>query len=74
VCQRPAGYDFGRFAPADRIDRLQSERGWYRSDPDGEGGAEPIDGEYVTVLVKRDGAWKVLTDVSVPTAGPGADG
>jgi ketosteroid isomerase-like protein len=48
---------------------LAVERGWYKNDPDGDGEAPSIDGEYVTVLVKRDGAWKVLTDVSVPAGG-----
>lgn len=53
---------------------LAVERGWWTSDRDGEGEAEPIEGEYVTVLVKRDGAWKILTDASAPIGGISADG
>jgi uncharacterized protein (TIGR02246 family) len=48
---------------------LAVERGWYRTDADGDGAAAPLEGEYVTVLVKRDGAWKILSDVSTPVGG-----
>ena len=53
---------------------LAVERGWWKNDPDGDGEAAMIEGEYVTVLVKRDGAWKALTDVSTRLGGAGADG
>jgi ketosteroid isomerase-like protein len=52
---------------------LAVERGWYRSDRDGDGEGMPEEGEYVTVLIKKDGVWKALADASVPSKGTAAD-
>ncbi len=41
------------------------ERGSWTYDPDGEGEAAAMNGEYVTVYKKVDGAWKVASDIGV---------
>jgi len=44
---------------------LAVERGWWSVDADGEGDAEGVKGEYLTVFTKVGGEWKVLADSSV---------
>jgi len=41
------------------------ERGSWTFDPDGAGEAESMNGEYVTVYKKVDGAWKAVADIGV---------
>jgi uncharacterized protein (TIGR02246 family) len=43
------------------------ERGTWTYDPDGMGEAQPMHGAYLTVYKRIDGAWKVVSDMSVPT-------
>ena len=48
---------------------LAVERGWWTLDEDGDGEAEETRGEYLTVLMKVDGEWKVLADAGSPDGG-----
>ena len=48
---------------------LAVERGWWTEDEDGDGEGEETQGEYLTVLVKVDGLWKVLADAGAPEGG-----
>ena len=49
------------------------ERGAWTADLDGAGEMEPVHGEYVTVWVKVDGAWKVAVDAGTLITPPGSD-
>ena len=53
---------------------LAIERGWWAQDSDGEGEAEQIEGEYITVMIKVDGQWKILADAGAPVGGVSTDG
>ena len=48
---------------------LAVERGWWTLDQDGDGEEEETQGEYLTVLLKVDGQWKVLADAGSPEEG-----
>ena len=49
------------------------ERGAWTSDPDGSGDLGEVHGEYVTVWVKVDGAWKVAVDAGTTILPEGYD-
>jgi uncharacterized protein (TIGR02246 family) len=49
------------------------ERGAWTSDPDGPGDLGDVHGEYVTVWVKVDGAWKVAVDAGTTIQPAGYD-
>jgi uncharacterized protein (TIGR02246 family) len=50
---------------------LAVERGWWTADEDGPGDGEEIKGEYITVLTKVGGEWKILADAGAPLEGTG---
>jgi ketosteroid isomerase-like protein len=45
------------------------ERGTWTFDPDGEGEAEAVEGEYLTIYEKVGGEWKVVADMGSETSG-----